>query len=113
MKKAIVAFLLLSAIVGAVLIYLKLNKPAPRAMDLLPESTLVFIDIPDFSKSRADFAKTELYALQQEPEVQAFLEKPLSVLREACSLAGAPRDADSGNHPAGLLRAAARGAFAP
>ena len=95
MKKAVVAFLLLSAIVGAALIYLKLSRPAPRAMDLLPESTLVFIDIPDFSKSRADFAKTELYALQQEPEVQAFLEKPLAVLREASSLAGAPRDAES------------------
>lgn len=83
MKKAVVAFLLLSAIVAAALIYLKLSRPAPRAADLLPESTLVFVDIPDFSKSRADFANTELYALQQEPEVQAFLEKPLASLRKA------------------------------
>ena len=95
MKKAVVAFLLLSAVVGAALICLKLSRPAPRAMDLLPESTLVFIDIPDFSKSRADFAKTELYALAQEPEVQAFLEKPLAALHEASSLAGTPRDAES------------------
>jgi hypothetical protein len=95
MKKVVAAFLLLTAIVGAALVYLKLSRPAPHAADLLPESTLVFVDIPDFSKSRADFAKTELYALQQEPEVQAFLEKPLAVLREISSNAGTPRDADS------------------
>ena len=94
MKKVVAVFLLLSAIVGAALIYLKLSRPAPHAADLLPESTLVFIDIPDFSKSRADFAKTELYALQQEPEVQAFLEKPLALLHETFSSAGGPRDAD-------------------
>lgn len=95
MKKAVAVFLLLSAIVGAALIYLKLNRPAPSAADLLPDSTLVFVDIPDFSKSRAEFAKTEFYALQQEPEVQAFLEKPLAALREVSSQAGAPRDAGS------------------
>ncbi|HUJ71841.1 MAG TPA: DUF3352 domain-containing protein, partial [Verrucomicrobiae bacterium] len=95
MKKAVAVFLLVSAVVGAALIYLKLSRPAPRAADLLPESTLVFVDIPDFSKARADFAKTELYALQQEPEVQAFLEKPLTVLREISSNAGGPRDADT------------------
>jgi hypothetical protein len=95
MKKAVAVFLLLTAFVGAALIYLKLNRPVPSAADLLPDSTLLFVDIPDFSKSRAEFAKTELYALQQEPEVQAFLEKPLAALREVSSQAGAPRDAGS------------------
>ena len=95
MKKIIAVFLVLSAAVAAVLIYVTLSQPAPRATDLLPESTLVFLNIPDFSKSRADFTKTELYALWQEPEVQAFLEKPLAALREASANAGAPSDAGS------------------
>jgi hypothetical protein len=91
MKKVIVVFLLLAAVSTAALIYfVTLNKPVPRAADLLPESTLVFLDIPDVTQARADFSKTELYALWQEPEVQAFLDKPLAALREASSNAGAP-----------------------
>jgi len=96
MKKAIVAFLLLTALITGVLLYLALSKPAPKADSLLPESTLVFLDIPDFSKSRADFANTDLYALWREPEVQAFLEQPLSVLCEAYG-ANAPDTANIGN----------------
>src|SRR5580704_3876704 len=91
MKKVIVVLLLLAAVTTAALIYfVTLNKPAPRAADLLPESTLVFLDIPNVSQARADFSKTELYALWQEPQVQAFLDKPLAALREASSNAGAP-----------------------
>jgi hypothetical protein len=96
MKKFIAVFLVLVAAVAAVLVYFTLTKPAPRAADLLPESTLVFIDIPDFSKARAGFANTELYALWQEPEVQAFLEKPLAALREATANAGASDTANIG-----------------
>jgi hypothetical protein len=96
MKKFIAAFLVLVAAVAAALIYFTLTKPAPRATDLLPESTLVFVDIPDFSKSRADFANTELYALWQEPDVQTFLEKPLAALREASANAGASDAANIG-----------------
>jgi len=98
MKRVIVVFLLFTAAIGAVLAYLTLTRPAPRAVDLLPESTLVFLDIPNFSQSHADFATTELYALWHEPEVQAFVRKPLKALREASSNAGAPSDSDSVAH---------------
>src|SRR5438046_1943323 len=93
MKKAILLFVLLAAAITAAFIYWTLIKPAPRAADLLPESTLVFVDIPEFSKLRVDFTKTELYALCQEPEVRAFLEKPLATLREASSSVGVSKDA--------------------
>jgi len=96
MKKTIVVFLVLTALIAGILLYLTLSKPAPRADTLLPESTLVFLDIPDFTKSRADFANTDLYALWREPEVQAFLERPLSELREAYG-ATAPDAANIGN----------------
>ena len=96
MKKTIIAFVLLAALIAGVLLYLAFSQPAPRADTLLPESTLVFLDIPDFAKSRADFATTDLYALWCEPEVQAFLEQPLSVLRAAYG-ASASDTANIGN----------------
>lgn len=92
MKKVVIVLLLLTAAVAAVLVYYTLVKPAPKAADLLPESTLVFLDFPDFSQSRADFTKTELYALWHEPEVQAFLEKPLASLHEVLVNLGAPKE---------------------
>jgi len=95
MKKLIVVLVLLTVVVGAALVYFVLNKPAPHAADLLPESTLAFLDIPDLPKSRTEFAKTEFSALWHEPEVQAFLAKPLAALREATASVGAPKDADT------------------
>jgi hypothetical protein len=88
MKKIVIVFLLLVTAVTLALVYATFTKPAPHAADLLPESTLVFLDIPDFSRSRDDFSKTELYALWEEPEVQAFLKKPLDALRESPSHPG-------------------------
>jgi hypothetical protein len=95
MKKVIAVLLLLIAVVTAAIIYFTVGKPAPRAATLLPESTLAFVDIPDLSKSRAEFTKTEFYALWHEPEVQAFLTQPLAALREASTSVGAPKDADT------------------
>jgi hypothetical protein len=95
MKKVIAVLLLLIVVVTAALIFFTFGKPAPRAASLLPESTLAFLDIPDLSKSRMEFAKTEFYALWHEPEMQAFLAQPLAALREVSVSAGAPRDADT------------------
>ena len=92
MKRVVIVLLLLTAAVAAVLVYYTLGGPAPKAASLLPESTLVFIDIPDLSQSRTDFAKTELYALWHEPEVQAFLEKPLAAIQSVLASEGAPKE---------------------
>ncbi|MGD1019921.1 MAG: DUF3352 domain-containing protein [Verrucomicrobiia bacterium] len=93
MKKIVIIFLLLVAVVALALVYTTFSRPAPRAADLLPDSSLVFLDIPDFSKSRDDFSRTELYALWEEPEVQAFLKKPLDLFRQNPSHPGV----DNGN----------------
>src|SRR6266478_3062987 len=106
MKKVIAVLLLLIVVVTAALIYFAFGKPAPRAASLLPESTLAFLDIPDLSKSRAEFAKTEFYALWHEPEVQAFLAQPLAALRDVSASVGAPKDADT---IGGLVLAAMQG----
>jgi len=95
MKKVIAVLLLLIVAVTAAIIYFTFGKPAPRAATLLPESTLAFIDIPDLSKSRTEFTKTEFYALWHEPEVQAFLAQPLAALREMGPSIGSPKDTDT------------------
>jgi len=94
MKKVVIVLLLFAAAVAAVMLYYAFFRAAPKAADLLPESTLVFLDIPDFSQSRSDFEKTELYALWHEPEVQAFLAKPLAAWREVLTNFGAPKEAN-------------------
>lgn len=83
MKKIILLLvLLIAAAAAAALLYFTLGKPAPKAADLLPETTLLFLDVPDFARSREQFRKTALYGLWHEPELQAFLEKPRQILRE-------------------------------
>ncbi len=93
MKKIVIIFLLLVSVVTLALVYTTFTRPAPRAADLLPESSLVFLDLPDFSRSRDDFSRTELSALWDEPEVQAFLKKPLDMFRQNPSHPGV----DNGN----------------
>ena len=95
MKRLIAVIVALLVIAAAALVYFSLSKPAPSAASLLPESTLALIDIPDFPKSRAEFAKTEFYKLWREPEVQAFLARPLTSLQTASMDAGAPKDTDT------------------
>ncbi len=43
---------------------------------LLPKETLALVHLPDFNRSRADWHRTDLYQLWQEPAVQDFLAKP-------------------------------------
>ncbi len=50
------------------------------AIAYLPADTLVLLAVPDLNKTCADFKGTDLYKIWSEPEVQAFLEKPLSKL---------------------------------
>jgi hypothetical protein len=82
MKKTIFAVLVGLVLVSVALYLYTRQKPAPKAAELLPETTLLYVGLPDFPQSRADFRQTQMYALWQEPTVQAFLEKPRAVLRE-------------------------------
>jgi hypothetical protein len=89
-KSTIIAAILVLAVAGAALYLRSRAKPAPKAASLLPETTLLYVAVPDFPKSRQRFQQTQLCALWQEPEVQAFLERPGAALREA--LGAAPSD---------------------
>jgi hypothetical protein len=92
MKRIILILVVLVLAVAGVMVYLNLNKPAPPAATLVPDSTLVFLDAPHFAQSRADFQHSAVYALWQEPEVQAFLAEPLHVLAEGVNNASGSND---------------------
>ncbi len=84
MKKILPAlFILLTLGVGGAAVYL-IQKPAEvagsTAAAYLPADTLVLLAVPDLNKTSAEWKTTDLYKIWSEPEVQAFLAKPLSKL---------------------------------
>jgi len=91
MKRVVLVMLLLTLVIaGGILGYFfqTLRKPAPCAADLLPDSTLLFLQIPDCDRFAADFDSTRLAALLREPALESFLEKPRQALRDAVRAAG-------------------------
>ncbi len=53
---------------------------AMKATELLPRSTLLLAEIPDFQSTREHWHASDLYALWREPAVQAWLQEPLARL---------------------------------
>lgn len=80
-----VAVGLLAIAAGGAAVYLK-QKPLhafssrPRIAEFLPSGTLILLSAPDPARTAADWKTTDLYKIWSEPEVKAFLEKPLSLL---------------------------------
>ena len=99
MKKILPAlFIALTLGVGWAAIYL-VQKPAnlggsTAAVAYLPADTLVLLAVPDLNKTSADWKTTDLYKIWSEPEVQAFLAKPLSKLPPHADLDEALAKAD-------------------
>ena len=88
MKRIILVIVLLVALAAAAALYFLRSRPAPAAASLLADSTLLFMETPDFRRAQVDFQKTALYELWKEPEVQAFLEEPRRALGEWLGDAG-------------------------
>lgn len=74
---ALIVAVLLIAVVG-VANWKRLAPPAVRPDALLPGGTLLLVEAVDLPRSALRWQKTELNQLWQEPEVQAFLEKPFA-----------------------------------
>ncbi len=68
----------------------RLNQvpPAPKADELLPSSTVFFLQCPDFDRLRVELPKTAAYALWREPQVQTFVQ---SLQRAFLDSLGAPK----------------------
>jgi len=84
-KRILLILVLLFVItaIGAVsyLVY-SYTRKAPVASEIVPSSTLLFANLPNFPKSQSEFFETEAYQLFQEPEIQALISEPLELFRE-------------------------------
>ncbi len=85
MKKflpALATFLALSA--GGAALYLFQRQvhvgAAGAATEFLPADTQLLLSVPDLNGTLSDWKSTDLYKIWMEPEVQAFLARPLSKL---------------------------------
>ena len=80
MKKLLLGLSGLAASVTATLLIIGCHPPktTPPAANLLPATTLAFVDIPDFQNCRTRAATSPLALFCQNPEVQACFGKPLA-----------------------------------
>ncbi len=73
---------LLAALVIAIGLWVALRvEQAHRQLtvaELLPKTTLLLAHAPDLGKTRQEWRASDLYAIWQEPTVQAWLQKPLA-----------------------------------
>ena len=85
MKKfvAVIVIALVAAAAVWVMVRVQLAKRIAEVPELLPATTLLLIEVPDFQKARTDWHESDLYKIWREPSVQEFLRKPI---------AGLPRD---------------------
>jgi len=86
--------------------YRSYRQPAPAATKILPASSLLFVNVPDFPRACERLTNTAAYALFNEPGLKAALEQPLRALRKA---AGGRADDTNIDAAAGLALAAIRG----
>ncbi len=75
---------------AVLLLFWRLNQspPAPKAAALLPDTTVLLLEFPDFARTRANFPKTAAYALWQEPQVQSLAQDVNRTIMESL---GAPK----------------------
>ncbi|MEO5754290.1 MAG: hypothetical protein ABIR38_06250 [Chthoniobacterales bacterium] len=81
--KKLIAVLVIALVAAAavwVVLRIQLAKRVAAVPELLPTSTLVLLEVPDFEKARADWHESDLYKIWREPAVQELLQKPLAQL---------------------------------
>ncbi len=84
MKKIFAALaLVLIAMLGLAVWLVWRSAGANDTPSLLPEQTVAFVSLPDISRSKLRWPNTSLALIGAEPEMKAFLEKPLQYLNKA------------------------------
>ena len=81
--KKLVAVLVIALVVAAaiwVAMRIQMAKRLAVVPELLPQATLLLVELPDFQKTRTRWHESDLYQIWREPSVQAWLEKPLAQL---------------------------------
>lgn len=82
MKKLLVVIMIALVVAATVwvVVRVQLAKRMAAVPVLLPQTTLLLLQAPDFQKTRADWHESDLYKIWHEPSVEAFLQKPLERL---------------------------------
>jgi hypothetical protein len=81
--KKFVAVLVIALVVAAavwVVMRIQLAKRVAVVPELLPQATLLLVEVPDFQRTRTRWHESDLYQIWREPSVQAWLQKPLARL---------------------------------
>jgi hypothetical protein len=82
MKKLlmVIAVALAFATMIWVILRVQLAHRLAAVPELLPETTLVLVEMPDFQRTRTQWHESDLYQIWREPAVQAWLQGPLGRL---------------------------------
>ncbi len=82
MKKllAVLGIALVAATAVWVAMRIEMAKSVALVPELLPQGTLLLVELPDFQRTRTRWHESDLYQIWREPSVQAWLQKPLAQL---------------------------------
>jgi hypothetical protein len=83
--KKLVAVIVIALVVAAavwVILRVQLAKRVAAVPELLPATTLVLVEAPDFQKAWAGWHESDLWKIWREPSVREWLQKPLGRLPE-------------------------------
>ncbi len=83
--KKLVAVLVIALVVAAavwIAMRVQLAKRLVAVPALLPQTTLILVELPDLEQTRVEWRESDLYKIWREPAVQEFLQKPLERLPE-------------------------------
>ena len=82
MKKLVAVLLIALVVAAAVWVAMRIQMAKRLAVvpELLPQATLLVVELSDFQRTRARWHESDLYQIWREPSVQAWLQKPLARL---------------------------------
>ena len=82
MKKllAVLGIALVVATAVWVAMRIEMAKRVAVVPELLPQQTLLLVELPDFQRTRTRWHESDLFQIWREPSVQAWLQKPLAHL---------------------------------
>ena len=81
--KKLLAVIVIALVVAAavwVIVRVQLANRLATVPELLPKTTLVLVEVPDFQRTRNQWHGSDLYQIWREPAVQAWLKEPLARL---------------------------------
>jgi hypothetical protein len=82
MKKLLVVLVFALVVATAVWVAMRIQMAKRLAVvpELLPQATLLLVELSDFQRARTRWHESDLYQIWREPAVQAWLQKPLAHL---------------------------------